>query len=947
MINAQICDTPSAADALVAVLVEEDSLLRQNALQRLYLIVDQCWSEISDAIPLIEELSEDETFQSHELAAAVASKIFFHLEEYDDALRLALGAGKYFDVDARTEYVEMLISKCMDTYIKTYSCPVDAQLSPLDPRLANVVERMFQRCYADGEFFHAIGIALEARRLDKIEEVLKRCPSANRYSLFSYVLEIIPTVTTTCAFRRLVVRTLVMLHPLLEKPDYIFLCHALQYLDASDEVRVLMLQLVRGNDFHEVLLGYQLAFMIVESENQKFIFNVVTKLQDHPAILDEAQQKHICNLVQIMDVEGLASKISLDFTHSKSQTDLLIFKAIKDSIDGNRNSVLHNATVIAHGYANAGTTDTSFLRNNLEWMGKASNWAKFIATSSIGVIHKGHIKESVRILQPYLPQSLISSSPFSEGGALYALGLVHAGKAKAGTSRAITYLIEALHTSGNSEPLQHGACLGLGLAAMSTGREDYYEELKTVLYFDSAVAGEAAAYGIGLILLGHGDKTSLSRNAISELYAYAHETSHEKIIRGVAIAISLIVLGEEKAAEPTIELLCRDRDAIIRYGGMHAIGLAYAGTANNHAVKRLLHIAVSDVCDDVRRAAVTCLGLVLFRTPKKILALVGLLLESFNPHVRFGACMAIGFSHPASGDPEALSLLQPLHIDAIDFVRQGALMATALVLMQQSNGRVQSLPTFRQKIADLVKDKYPSTLTKIGAIMAAGILDAGGRNSAVVLQSSGGFLKSCACAGLVLWAQSWYWYPMFHFFSLALAPTVLVGLNSDFEMPKGFSLICSAPPELFSYPPRTKEKKETKKERVATVILSTTLKHKVREKARDQEQTSPSEHLLVEDPALPKEDPPQLESAEAIIIKPSYFELPNPSRLTQTQMQSCKFDFKQRYIPVASKIKPGGIVILTDQEPSEPQDITRFHEVSSVSGSIGELEQPGPFEWPC
>ena len=98
------------ADAIVAGLKEENSRLREGSLRRLYSIVDRCWSEISDAIPLIEELSEDDTFRSHELAAAVASKIFFHLEEYDDALRLALGAGNFFDIDARTEYVQMLIS---------------------------------------------------------------------------------------------------------------------------------------------------------------------------------------------------------------------------------------------------------------------------------------------------------------------------------------------------------------------------------------------------------------------------------------------------------------------------------------------------------------------------------------------------------------------------------------------------------------------------------------------------------------------------------------------------------------------------------------------------------------------------------------------------------------------------------------------------------------------
>ena len=41
-----------------------------------------------------------------------------------------------------------------------------------------------------------------------------------------------------------------------------------------------------------------------------------------------------------------------------------------------------------------------------------------------------------------------------------------------------------------------------------------------------------------------------------------------------------------------------------RYGGMFTIALAYCATANNSAIRRLLHVAVSDVSDDVRRAAV-------------------------------------------------------------------------------------------------------------------------------------------------------------------------------------------------------------------------------------------------------------------------------------------------------------------------------------------------------
>ena len=51
-----------------------------------------------------------------------------------------------------------------------------------------------------------------------------------------------------------------------------------------------------------------------------------------------------------------------------------------------------------------GTTRDTFLRENLEWLGKAKNWAKFSTVGSIGVVHKGHVHESMNLLQPYLPQ---------------------------------------------------------------------------------------------------------------------------------------------------------------------------------------------------------------------------------------------------------------------------------------------------------------------------------------------------------------------------------------------------------------------------------------------------------------------------------------------------------------------------------------------------------------
>ena len=75
------------------------------ALKKLDLIVDYQWHEISDALPKIESLVDEESFPERSLAASVGSKVFYHLEEYDDALRLALEAGDKFDIMIESKYV--------------------------------------------------------------------------------------------------------------------------------------------------------------------------------------------------------------------------------------------------------------------------------------------------------------------------------------------------------------------------------------------------------------------------------------------------------------------------------------------------------------------------------------------------------------------------------------------------------------------------------------------------------------------------------------------------------------------------------------------------------------------------------------------------------------------------------------------------------------------------
>lgn len=62
--------------------------------------------------------------------------------------------------------------------------------------------------------------------------------------------------------------------------------------------------------------------------------------------------------------------------------------------------------------------------------------------------------------------------------------------------------------------VRHGGCLGLGLSAMGTHRQDVYEQLKFNLYQDDAVTGEAAGIAMGMVMLG-----SKATQAIEDMVA--------------------------------------------------------------------------------------------------------------------------------------------------------------------------------------------------------------------------------------------------------------------------------------------------------------------------------------------------------------------------------------------------------------------------------------------
>jgi len=113
----------------------------------------------------------------------------------------------------------------------------------------------------------------------------------------------------------------------------------------------------------------------------------------------------------------------------------------------------------------------------------------------------------------------------------------------------------------------------------------YYETKRILLYFRCSPQRED--------ILGFDVYPIIDFFTRLLLSQYAQETQHEKILRGLAVGIAFTMYGRLEEADPLVTSLCADKDPILRRSGMYTLAMAYCGTGNNQAIRKLLHVAVS------------------------------------------------------------------------------------------------------------------------------------------------------------------------------------------------------------------------------------------------------------------------------------------------------------------------------------------------------------------
>ncbi|CCD65306.1 26S proteasome non-ATPase regulatory subunit 1 [Caenorhabditis elegans] len=764
------------------------------------------WFEVADALPAVEQLLDNNTFPEHSSAALLVSKVYFCLEQYERALEFAL-RGDFNVVPAtRTglgndaEYVNKIIETAIDTY-KTLS----KQGSGIPQKLRDLIDRIVARNLDKREIWFVISLGFETTNLAMIDRAISAMPADLTIKNQTTLVETLNRVVNGAfdrSFRFQVIDTVIKTYLKCPSPDMSKICECYVLTDNAEAAADTITSLIAKSLSTR---AYQIAFDLYETASQGFLDRVLKRFQQQDA-RDEKSMEKIHSILKGHETV----KAYLDFFVRHNHTDSVLMEEIKENI---RTASAHNALLISNGLMQYGTTCDDFLRNNLNWVSKATNWNKFNAVASLGLIHHGQESSAMKVLEPYLPKESVEGFGFKEGGAMLAYGLIHA---KHGDATAMSTLAQWLKTAEN-EPVRHGACLGFGVAGLGSSSVSNYEKVREVLQRDEAVSGESAGIAMGLIMAGH-----LNQEVFNELKQYTVDTQHDKTQRGIRTGLACAAFGLQGDAEPYIkEAIGAKSNPMLRSTGICMLSMAYAGTGSPDVVRRLLEKVATDPNLDVKRYATIGIGFVLSKDPSTCLSYVAMLTEHFNGHVRYGAAMALGIACAGTGNMEAIALIEPMISDKEGFVRKGALLSLALIMCQQTDYTCPKVNGFRKQLLKKIGEKNEDSLVKFGAIIAQGLLDIGGQNAAVTMQNSDKQPDMGSMVGMMCFLHGWFWHSMHFFIALAAKPSCLVMMNENLKIPV-LDYICHANSQKFAYPPRAESKKDKDVKKIETVVLSIT-----------------------------------------------------------------------------------------------------------------------------
>ena len=149
---------------------------------------------ISDSLEEIERISEDKSNRHDKICSFILSKVYYHLEEYDESLKYSLNAGSYFDIYKQDKFTETLLNNCIAKFITHmrdlyYEQHNEQSKNHLDNRIISLVETILQQSINEKHYKIIVGIALESMRIDILNNIIHHAQSSNSHKIYSDLLD--------------------------------------------------------------------------------------------------------------------------------------------------------------------------------------------------------------------------------------------------------------------------------------------------------------------------------------------------------------------------------------------------------------------------------------------------------------------------------------------------------------------------------------------------------------------------------------------------------------------------------------------------------------------------------------------------------------------------------------------------------------------------------------
>lgn len=312
-----------------------------------------------------------------------------------------------------------------------------------------IVNRKFEQCYTEGKYKQAIGIALETKRIDVVKASIER--STNPEIMLGYAFTLATETIKSKDFREAILNVIMEVYESKSEGDdhdYYKIARCQFHLNRPNLTAKLLMKLLTSLKEDDYLIAYQIAFDVVDKESQKFIQAVIEESTVAATAANSANDDKFVKLLTILK-GTINEKLYLQFLKKNNHTDMLLISGVRDSLGKQKKSILHMATIWMNGMMNSYTTNDAFLRDNLAWAESAINWNRFMAISSLGMIHVGNKANADELLTPYFAGGAgPNNSPYCTAGAYYAYGLIHANNFNPETNQ---FFMQGFQNSANNE----------------------------------------------------------------------------------------------------------------------------------------------------------------------------------------------------------------------------------------------------------------------------------------------------------------------------------------------------------------------------------------------------------------------------------------------------------------------------------------------------------------